>query len=421
MEKKRKILVIGSEGHSLAKCASWSKKIPYLGDYDLVIINLGTLSPVILESIGEELLAMREDLNDAIWRDTEVICITAPTFSTSGTEISNYSWCPIWMNFVEKNGKEFSKGKSLDAYLSHVKQWSHFWKNYYPGEYKTVQRTNFDVRLRPILKNKAGKVLAINLQITEKNGAYDPIHSKIIQFLPPPTTCSVKEGIGILISRDSESECTLPAWTDAVNLHNEEQIKKTISGNQEEISELEKEIIKNEGLIKNLSKFKQLLTEGDEGESGDRLEIIVRESLELLGITAKEGAPGEEDLNIIDPKTGEKNPVEIGGMKKSIPESKLAQLLKWITARERPKKIKTRGILIGNPYREVALDNKLEGRNKPVEESVVKKAEVFEVSILPTIEIFKAVRAKMQKENVSNFINRIFNSLGLIEFEEKVN
>jgi len=85
---KKKILVIGSFNHQLAdKCISWGEisigLYPYLGDYHTVIINLQSLHDSDLtESIQEQFNKIRSQINEIIWANTKVICITAPTIKS---------------------------------------------------------------------------------------------------------------------------------------------------------------------------------------------------------------------------------------------------------------------------------------------------------------------------------------------------
>lgn len=416
MDIKDKILVIGSKNHKFAESVGWQDKIPYLGDYDLVIINLNTLNESKLNDLIKILPAKRTELNDAIWHDTRVICITAPTISIENT--TNYDWCPIQIFYQEQKGKSFQAGKPKKGYFGLVKEWSHYYVGSISSNYKLKNNEKFSVRINPSLSNKAGKALGLTLFIHEYGTYGVGKNSQTIRFLPPPTECSIKEGIDFLILDLFNIDSSVPVWANSINVCNEDENISIIDDSLEQIESLNGKIIEQKEEIEKISKFKRLLYEGGEGKPGENLEKIVEESMELLGITYKPSTNNEEDGNITDPISGESIPVEVGGMIKSIPEHKLVQLLKWVTLKDtQNQNIKCRGLLIGNPYQKIALDEHLEGRERPAEPNVIKKAEVFNTCVLPTVELFKAVQFKLQGGDISDFINKIFNTTGLLEFK----
>jgi len=426
MTNKKKILVIGSKNHPLAsKSVNWKEKIPYVGDFDIVIFNLQSLDADIFKEILPKLETIKKDLTHAIGNNTEVICITQKTFFDNSIQPhTNYHWCPFIPIFEEKEGEEFNNDDPKSGYFKFVDKWSNIYVNCYSEDYKTQKRSHFELEKKSLLRNKANKILGIKIYIREFEGEssyiYDQTYSNPITFLPPPTNSSCEVAINFLIDLYNYSEFSLPQWAIDINLANEKEINDDINKNQQEITRLKSEIEDASKEIDELNKFKQLLTEGGEGATGDRLEDIVEEALEVLGIKVKKGKKGEEDRNILDPISGEEIPIEIGGMEKSIPEKKLAQLLKWITSKEDPKIIKTRGLLIGNAYSKIPLDKDLNGRPPAVESNVIKRAIACDISILPTIELFKAIKAKKSGEVVSDFIQQLFNEIGLINFKKEL-
>jgi hypothetical protein len=432
--QKKKILVIGSYGHTLGdKCVSWSESFPYLGDYDAIIINLQSLyEDLCNETMGKKLIEMRQEINEIIWASTEIICITAPTKNWGGfyagelpPVYSNYHWCPIYLYFETKSGESFKEEKS--GYFNFVKKWTHFLEKYYEEPYKIQKRKEFMPRVEPLLQNKANKPLAFELYFIEYYLAHqyatptEVVRSNSIIFLPPPTEIPIKDAIDYLLKdirglKEVEKYMP-PEWVNKIEVYNERSIQKEISKKIGLIQSSQKELDDLQRNLSSLIKYKQLLTEGGEGEAGNRLENIVEESLKLIGIEIKPGPKYKEDRIIIDPVTKEEIPLEIGGFIKSIPERKLTQLIGRLTDEKRPQKIKCRGVLIGNHYKDVSLDENLRGRKDPFEPDVIRKAESFDVCLLPTIELFKAVNSKLKGEDVLNFVNKIFNQKGLLNFE----
>ena len=436
----RKNLVIGSSGHKLAdKCISWHqlKVAPYLGDYDIIIINLQSLdSNLQNQDLGEKLSRMRSEINEIIWANTEIICITDFTkkwrVSTSrGTTLtySNYDWCPIYLQFDSIAGESFAARKE-DGYFAFVKRWKHLFSGHNVNQYNKQRRRSFSPIFTSLLLNKANKQLAFDLSFEEYNEGHDYMEgiirenitvSNIIRFLPPTTEISIEESINFLLKTikgniDSE-EYSLPKWVDKIKIFKEESIKKSIISRNELITNTQIEIKGLENELSSLVINKQLLTEGGEGEAGKRLEDIVEKAFGLLGVNIKPGPKTKEDKIITHIGTKEEIPLEIGGFIRSVPERKLTQLIGRLTDDRRPEKIKCRGIVVGNHYKDISLDTNLNGRKAAFESDVIKKAKAFDVSLVSTLELFKAVNYKLNDGDVSSFIENIFNEPGEVIFK----
>jgi hypothetical protein len=445
MKGDKKILVIGSLGHSLAdRCISWDEiksdpEVVYLGDYHLLIINLQSLEETKLDKRMKEVFEkMRKEINEIIWGNTEIICITAPTVkkwltnikrkSTSIPEISNYHWCPIYMDFVKREGSSF-ENKNEDGYFKFVKRWTHFLNDHNTDLYEIYgEKDDFEIHWTIWLQNLAKKELAFTINIVEFNVVKkisgsekrdNLAYSKSISFLPPPTEISVEEGINFLLEKEKgiTRKTELPKWAENIWLPGEEELLKKIRENEELKKKCEEEIKENKSKLSELVKFKNLLT-----TDAEELENIVEETFKFLDIKVQKGPKGKEDKIIVDPETKSEIPVEITGVKNSIPETKLNQLIGRLVDEERVKKIKCKnhGVLIGNHYKEMPLKNDLEGRKKPFERDLIEKAIKSKIGLVSTIELFKAVRAKLkgEDENVKNFINSLFNKSGEVKFNQ---
>jgi hypothetical protein len=427
---EKKILVIGSLNHEpLAdRCVSWHYcDSVYLGDYHLIIINLQDFPEYELEN-SDFLIKMekiREQINEIIYANTEIICITAPTISKNcppfPNTISNYHWCPIYLNFVKANGESFEE-ESREGYLKFLDKWTHYLESASLKFYKLQHREKIDIIKEDILKNLARKPLAFKIIFFEFDldtygKRINHFFSRPLLFLPPPTKISVEEAIKFLLQQErglaTIKETTLPKWAEEILIWSESEIKIEIKNLETLKKKCEKELEEYHSKLKNLIKFKRLLT-----ADGEELEGIVEESLKLLGIEVKSGSKGKEDRIVIDPETKSEVPIEITGKKYSIPESKLNQLIGRLSDEKRINNIKCKchGILIGNHYKDEPLNTNLQGRKRPFEPDVVKKAETSKICLLSTIELFKAVNAKLSGNDVKDFVKLIFNKPGEVIF-----
>lgn len=420
MDKIKKILIVGSKDHKGAECVEWDQHIPYLGDFDLVILNIASISEDFLIRCAEKLETMREELLKAMWSQTELICITAPTEEALGA--GNYDWSPIRLTFEGKKGNSFGAALPSTGYLSKLSGWSNFLSGWDESNYAPRFGEQFELKREVHLRNKANDILAFSFKIREYD-QYDYTATRLsnsLTFYPPTTKVSVKEGIDLLLKSHiaDPEEYKPPEWASIIKMGDEDALLKEVADRENRIKTAKDEIDEFKKRLEYLTQFKLLLTEGGEEPSGERLEGIVEESLLFLGITVNPGTPGKVDRVITNPTNGLSIPVEVGGMKRSITEDKLAQLLKWVTAIEYPSDYSgPRGVLIANPHKDTALTADLTGRPESIDPNNLKRnQEGYGLAILPTIELFKAVKAKMLGEDISSFVESIFSTVGLVSF-----
>lgn len=416
---KKDIIVIGSKGHKLADCYAWDNKIPYLGDYLYIVLNLTSLTQKTLESFSRnseyKLIKMRKEINEIIWKKTLVFCITDQIRIGEFLDVinSNYDWCPVDLNIKAENGEKFNK-EIKEGYLSYVKRWSHFLDenpfNVNPSRYKLQHGGKALVGCREILCNRAGKPIAFRLTFVEFEGAPEDQASNDILFYPPTTQIDVAQGIDYLIREEilkvKTQEINLPMWTEKVHLQNEIQVRKKIEECEILLTEKFKDLEVSKNELNKLTRFKGLLT-----EDGDALMTLVDEAFALLGIKL-EPVEGLKEDRVFRSQEDE-IPIEIKGLKGSIPlKGGLQQLISRLK-KEAPKNYKAEGIFIGNHYKETPLNEKLEGRNVPFEPNVIEGAKHWNCCLISTLEIFKFVDRKISGEDVDKeFKDRVFNTIG---------
>lgn len=431
----KKILVVGSYGHELAdECVGWSQStysFPYLGDYHILIVNLHSLYESVLDDSMEKTFnKIRSQINEIIWANTEIVCITAPTINKGGfiatqngghfPSMSNYHWSPIYLNFVKEKGESFEK-EPKGGYFDFIKGWTHFLDKWDTELYRLQKGDYVVLNFDNLLTNLAKKRLSFSVRFMEFNldmygRRTGEILSNPIVFLPPPTKISVEEAIDYLLRQQRgirESErIELPEWSKKILVAGEEEIIRTIKEKEALKNQYEKELKTHSSKLLEITQYKALLT-----EEGERLENIVEKGFEILNVEVKPGPKVKEDRIITDPLSREQIPMEITGSEKSIPERKLNQLIGRLTDERRPEKIECRGILVGNHYRTTPLNEYLQGRKAAFEPDVVKKAKVFNICLLSTTELFKAINAKFQAKEVIDFVKAIFNNPGEVHFE----
>jgi hypothetical protein len=417
---KKDIIVIGSKGHKHADCYDWNDVIPYLGDYYYIVLNLTSLTQKILESFSlssnDKLNKMRREINEIIWKDTEVFCITEKICYAQdfGVTINNYDWCPVDLNIKAENGEKFNK-EIKEGYLSYVKNWSHFLDkipvNIDGNRYQYQQEGAGFVLCEEMLCNRAGKPIAFLLEFVEIGDNSGDKTSKGISFYPPTTKIDVSQGIDCLINEKilkvKTQEISLPTWIEKVQLEKEIQIREKKEECELRLAEELKDLEAYKKELNVLTRFKGLLT-----EDGDVLVTLVDEAFALFGIQL-EPVEGYKEDRVFRHQEDE-IPIEIKGLKGSIPlKGGLQQLISRLN-KDAPKNFKAEGVFIGNHYKETPLNENLEGRNVPFEPNVIEEAKDWHCSLISTLEIFKFVNRKLSGEDVDNeFRDRVFNTIGV--------
>lgn len=419
----KKILVIGSKGHDLAtRCVDWLEPFPYLGDYHNVIFNMQTLTDEVIEKLLEKapvkFHTVQEDVLDAIWGNTTITCVTQePLDMDSLFGLDNYQWCPISLSFKTREGKRFEKDINT-GYLRYVRKWSHFLETYsLPHYYKSRSLPEHSLVFQSILKNMSGKSLAFEIRIKEYIATYTGLTTKSelsqpLYFLPPTTEIPVHDGINLLIKtlagRISE-DIQLPNWAKKISLPGEAQILTKTKKYREEIDALKAQITEHNNNLGKLERYKGLLT-----ADGETLEEVVDEALEFLDINVERGPIKKEDR--VFSEEDATIPIEIKGRKASIPEKDLRQIIVRLRD-ENSKTYKTRGMLVGNHYKLTQVDNNLKGREKAFEPNVVEQAKKFDICLVSTLEIFRALRKKLAGEDIGKFKKTLFNTVGEFTLE----
>lgn len=425
----KKILVIGSKGHPLAdRCVDWLEPFPYLGDYHTVVINMQSLTGEVLSKLYKnypsKLKRAREDLGDVIWHNTTVICITQKNIQLlrrrfrTRIPVGNYDWCPITLFFEEREGSGFKETK--EGYLRFVKKWSHYLRAADLSNYKCRFLKECNLTINPILTNLVGRPLAFDASvreftISEMGTIVKKKDSHLMRFLPPPTEISIEEGINFLLKNIVgyvPGEIQLPEWAKNIPLPGEKDLLAEIRTCEGEIKKFESKITGNKEKLNKLNRYKALLT-----SDGETLEALVEEAMEFLGVKLERGPIKKEDRVF---REGDAViPIEIKGRKASIPESDLRQIIIRLPD-EKLAKYTTRGVLIGNHYKKTPLNGKLEGRKRAFEPDVIGQAEKFNICLVSTLELFKALYKKLASENLEHFKEKLFNTIGEFALEKNV-
>ncbi len=220
------------------------------------------------------------------------------------------------------------------------------------------------------------------------------------------------ESLTSLVStlQKESGDFSLPTWTLAYKLPEEEALRNQLSMLQQDMNKLRASIDAKRTEISNLERYKLLLC-----AKGNALHRQVIDVFKELGIDATEGSPGRDDILL----TYEKfiGVAEVKGTNKSAAEAHAAQLEKWVSEYLTEKGIKPKGFLIVNAFHDVPPINRNED---PFPNQMLKYSANREHCLITTSQllgIFFTVKSNPEKK--SEIIQSLFATTGIFKgFED---
>ena len=208
----------------------------------------------------------------------------------------------------------------------------------------------------------------------------------------------------------SEEDWEKPDWVDS---YESEQLKtkelqNDIDNIQDQIDDLKLQQEKKEADKQQIAKWSDLLY-----TQGNILEIRLKEAFDLLGVDKIEHEPNKShgpDLVIEHGKLA--FTVEVVGTKNSVELTKARQLLHWKA--EAP--LEHKGLLIGNPFRELAPDKRPPENKELFTEDALKLAKNNNLAFITSHDVFNLVCEHLNgvEVDISKVLKQIHKNKGQI-------
>lgn len=460
-EEAERVVIIGTEKHYGVHSTTWTGEgMPNIADYDKVIIDTSSFDYILEKARvdktyreqNEELLRrIRDNQNSVKERlihllhsngDIYSICSQHQWCSISMyTSCDNYAWSPIPIYTVEEYGKTKKVIENIfEHYLQFVNEWSFYFRTEY--EYSSLREIHDFYKekyyVRPVIsviaENRYKKPLSIAMwyQLYEFDNDRDldraiespsdfnsdeakHIHtSGSIILLPPPTKIDRREAISMIIEDHLgiHQKTPPPNGIDKIFVPGEGSLKREIKDNLDKIEELKAKISELATLEKGKTQFKQLIY-----ETGTPLEDICKLTFGELGCEVDDSI---EDFILI--KGDKEAIVEVKGREGTILRgdgSQLAQNRRNYVVQKEKDIREVKAILLGNPWR---VEFPIEERDKkePFAPHLVKDAQVEDMALVSTVELFNAYCAFLEGRVTSeDIINRLFLGVGITQLLER--
>ena len=439
-----KYLVLGSLGHQYVDCIEWDiGTLPNLVDYDVIIVNVRSLDGELLKQVTyERFKELRESLTRFLYSNGTLIILSdffkvdrRPNKYTDS--VRNYDWCPIIIDTIREQGTTIELiNNTFPQYFSKFKKWEFYFD--LPPECVTNELVNFvgnpntmyRFPRKMLLRNRYGKMLSgiYNIAIYYKKKITHPYSTRVtygygqepdkvfgeIILLPFIQELDYREALNLVLEDLlGEPQIPLPpAWVTKVKMPFIEDFDSKIAVKESEIEDIQKEIDNLQKQKEEIEAFKKLIY-----SDGADLEEVFRKCLQEMGGEVNPPKYSQEEFILV--YKNKEYLVEAKGVSKSISLTHLRQLVDYLLKYEEETGIKCKGILFGNPWKNLPIE-KRNTKGKPnFPSNVLERAKDWRISLVSSIDFFSVLCRFLKDRSLGpRILDAIINSNGLSKLSD---
>lgn len=353
-DMRKEILVIGSANHSRATCAYWTDNFPNIEEFDIVIVNLPSLSQTMLDYLNSseplKLPMVRNQILTLFRTGRSVFCVySEPIVPTPKSDIGqpkgivettarypdSYEWlffCPE-LTKVTPGRSLVLRDQAFERYFRDLSEWQY-----------ELQVSDSRLRTVPVAVNKSGKMIAAKVMIKGRGAS----SSGSIYLLPPLNPYSQQESIEVLIDIILGARKTAEyPWRERISIPELSELQGEITKHREAIGKINKEIEEVQKRYLDRESYRDLFS------PDDQLQVkAVRRMLFDLGIQTDLTKPAF----VID-LLGRDAAIEVtseSGMT-TVKSSSVTQVARFIQQQRKQEKV----ILVANTYSRLPLEDRI--------------------------------------------------------------
>ena len=420
----RRVWLLGNTHPSANRSIGWDDEpFPYLGDPDVLVVDLTTLTRQVLERIGKAKLdQVRSLIGDKILNHGTVVVITQPLlqvvpglgmgekaplplvpYQRDPLVYSNYQIFPTQlMTRNVPDGKIIvaDAGHMFHEYVANVRKFS-FYIEHYSSWYVSGAPETSPVRTELIavegqgIRDNSGHYLGLTLAAEVVEDFYDAVTSRRgtgrLVFLPPPTE-PANDAIGRILSALGKHSTRVeapPAWAERLSLGRAGEYRASAARLRTDMAKTQSEIDGLEGQAGEILAHRRLLY-----SKGAELEDAVVQAFKTLGfgdIEPMGGADREDAAFGMGGGTGYmRGVVEAKGADRGIQMQHILQCKKWAALRAAADGRASKGIFVPNQYRLQPYPESWDDRVK-IEPNQLEQAALNDICIIPACALFEAV------------------------------
>jgi hypothetical protein len=201
-----------------------------------------------------------------------------------------------------------------------------------------------------------------------------------------------------------------PDWIQDLRLPYVDQYNDEINKRESEIDEISVQIKQLKDTKSKILEYTKLLY-----CDGKELEDIFKNCLTKLGGKVDPAKYADEEYCLT--YEGKEFPVEAKGVSKSIALTHLRQLIDYMLKYDEATNEKTKGILLGNPWKNKPLADRNLGGTPNFPDNVIQRAMDMNIALVSSVDFFK-VFCEFLEEKVSgdDILKKITSGTGLVDF-----
>ena len=416
--RNEQVWLLGGTHPAADKSIIWGDQLPNLGDSDVLIVDMTTLTKEALRKIDHrEIDQAQKAIRDKLLAgDATVIVITQPEFSAQPAyagvvrlispnggilsdpdAYSSHRLLPVALETTSvRAGSRIAvdDGHDFREYLDAVTHFEFYISDYAARIDRHGPAPDFEKEDGQGVRDNSGHDLGFTL-IARPAGGQGTAHTKSegrLVLLPPPTE-PADAAIGRILSvygKGSLGAEAPPAWSKGLSLPQADQL-------QEQISELERRINEAHGVVADLARQK--------GETlahlrllysrGPELEDAVVRAFRVLGFDDIEPIGGADREDAAFAMGGgapySHGIVEVKGANSGTQMQHILQSKKWADQRDVNGGKPPKGIFVPNQHRLRPYPGSLKARIR-IEPNQLRLAEMKDICIIPSCVLFEAVR-----------------------------
>lgn len=431
------ILLISFHSFEGVDSVDWSQKLPNISDYDIIILDTVSIFTLGLFDFGGKQIGRRieSNLHLVMKKLMEILEFNVTVYALYTTDIKSVTedktydihadaWCPISISTVDETGKTILvKNEAYEEYFKDFKGWRYHFDidslrtDAFQAAYESKWKV--DVELNVIATNKVNKPIAVEFVPlfhrweNAEHSSWQHMPTTIggsLVLLPVIDAFHTEPHIEVLLRQIKGFEETPPpSWVSSIEIPGEVPLKDEIAVEKQSLEAVESKVKGLEDSLTELEKYKGLLY-----ETGLPLQELVKSTLEKLGAEIKPSIVTDEFIIGIG---GKEALIEVKGLTRSISKDDLGQLIVDKGEHLKATGEDIKGILIGNAWRLLPLEQR-GARNKPIfPHNIVKIARNQDIGLISTTELLKAFCKTLEEPQYKKeVLNRIIAGKGVITF-----
>ena len=422
-----KILVIGSTKHQHVDCVELNHiNTVNIVDYDIVVVNTWSLQPATIKRLHPMASTIRTSFARLLRSHGDIIVLGSPM---EGVDISNmvsdtnYFWCPLTLFIPEESGNTIERlTLEFSRFLSEFREWNFYYvltNQFHTAELLQVFGPPGLIRYRRdeeiFVQNRYGRMLSgsIKLEIGRHESSSE-IETGRLVLLPELKSVDSREAVNRALEDilGTPQEELPPEWVDAVEMPLVGELHDQISKREKTILGLHEEIKERTDQIASIEVFKKLTY-----SSGHELEDVFELCLNRCGGITKDAKYSDEEF-ILEYK-GDIYLIECKGVGKSIARAHVVQLLGYLTKFEETEARTGKGILLGNAWKDIPLEERDRKNTVVFPDNVKSMAVSNDIALISAVSFFRAFCRFLAGELTGEAImDRLTTSVGVVVFDD---